>query len=328
MAEGQHTGRQIRRKGQAGYYVLGDVISNGGEGEIYAVTNDAAKVAKVYLPGKGSNGVKLPAMEGKCPTSAGTTGHPPIAWPEQTIIDSATNAPVGFIMPKVDTARTMLFGEFIYPDTRQQKLQAMGLQMDGVQIQETKWRIIENLASIAASIHRHGHAIGDVNERNILVEPGHGYVSIVDSDSFQIRDRTNKIIYRCRVGCPGYTAPELLRQMQGTCRQPKCIGGEPGKHQVGYPCVPRNESHDMFGLAVLAFQLLMDGAHPYDCAITGPMSQDESLNQRRAKMERDYFPYSRRRPPHIHVRDGECETRYRRLPENVKAKFERAFGPM
>ena len=162
-------------------------------------------------------------------------------------------------MPRVDKANTITVGEFFTPSVRQQKLREMNVPSDSRHIQNTTWKIIRNLSQTAAKVHEQGHLIGDINERNIvpsglalgLVEPQHGDVSIIDCDSFQIRDVKNRVIYRCKVGRPEYgvalahTAPELLRQMQSPCTNPSCPN-ESSKHKIGYPCITRDQAHDKF----------------------------------------------------------------------------------
>lgn len=323
MAEGQHTGRRIRRKDSQGYYVLGELMGDGGEGEIYAVSNAPERAAKIYKPDRDDNAKKLPTMERMIPAFDGEiTGHPHLAWPEQVIQDRKKNLPAGFTMPRVNTNRTMTIGQFFIPSVRRQKLQAMNLMLDGIQIQQTKWNIIKNLSKTVAWVHEQGHLIGDINERNILVDPERGNVSIVDCDSFQIRDQTNRTIYRCRVGRPEYTAPELLRQMGSKCNIRQCPGG-PDRHEMGYPCVNRNQEHDKFGIAVVVFQLLMDGSHPYDCRIDEGHAPDASTRQE--KIKRGFYPYSRSKPPFIHINNRDNVRRYSRLPDSVKDLFERAF---
>ncbi len=199
----------------------------------------------------------------------------------------------------------------------------LGFSLDGVQIQQTKWNIIRNLSKTVGRVHEQGHLVGDINDRNILVEPTRGDVSIIDCDSFQVRDRKTRTIYRCKVGRPEYTAPELLQQMQGPCRHPQCPGG-PVRHDTGYPCVTRNREHDKFGIAVVIFQLLMDGSHPYDCRIDE--GHDSDANTRQEKIRRGYYPYGRSKPPFIHINNRDNAKRYSKLPEDVRSMFERAFN--
>ena len=199
------------------------------------------------------------------------------------------------------------------------------LRQRGIRTTETEeiaWTTIRNLTHTAQRLHQRGYLIGDVNERNILMDPITGDVTIVDCDSFQIHDPVGSITYCCTVGRPEYTAPELLRQMRGQCNVNRCLAS-PAPHQKQYACVTRTEQHDLFGIAVIIFKLLMDGAHPYDCKITssrGP--QPTTLKER---IELGYYPYTKRAPHNIRPQPQNAE-KYRHLPPDVRHLFERAFA--
>ncbi len=77
-------------------------------------------------------------------------------------------------------------------------------------------------------------------------------------------------MYRCLVGKPEYTAPELQ-----------------GK---SYADVDRSPETDCFGLAVLLFQLLMEGTHPYQAK--GKLVDDAPSSQ--TKIIKGLFPYTMR----------------------------------
>ena len=85
-----------------------------------------------------------------------------------------------------------------------------------------------------------GIAMGDVNERNVFVTT-EALVRLLDCDSFQITAGGQS--FPCGVGVPTYTPPELQGQSLRT--------------------VVRTHNHDRFGLAVLIFQLLFVGRHPF-----------------------------------------------------------------
>ena len=106
-----------------------------------------------------------------------------------------------------------------------------------------------DLAAAVGALHLRGYVIGDVNESNILVTES-ALVTLVDTDSFQVRDPQTGLVYRCPVGTPQFTPPELQNKT--------------------FAHVDRMPEHDAFGLAVLIFQLLMEGAHPYAGRYTGP----------------------------------------------------------
>jgi len=73
---------------------------------------------------------------------------------------------------------------------------------------------------------------------------------LVDTDSFQVWDAEAGRMYRCRVGKPEFTPPELQ-----------------GK---SFSSMDREPAHDLFGLGVLIFELLMEGTHPFAGLYRGP----------------------------------------------------------
>ncbi len=109
---------------------------------------------------------------------------------------------------------------------------------------EADWGFLLHTASNCAiafeAVHSHGHVVGDVNQKNVMVSRK-GIVAFVDCDSFQVAEGSR--IFRCGVGVPEYTPPEL--------------------HGKNFATLDRSANHDLFGLAVLVFHLLMMGRHPF-----------------------------------------------------------------
>ena len=67
---------------------------------------------------------------------------------------------------------------------------------------EADWRFLTHAALNCAiafeEVHRHGHVIGDVNQKNVMVS-NKAIVQFVDCDSFQVRARERKDLpVRCR----------------------------------------------------------------------------------------------------------------------------------
>src|SRR5262249_29055901 len=94
-----------------------------------------------------------------------------------------------------------------------------------------------------------------------------------DTDSLQVRDPQHNVTYRCPVGTAEYTPPEL----QGT----------------DFASVDRRPEHDLFGLAVLIFQLLMEGTHPFAGTFQG-RGEPPPLAECIAK---GWFPYGSQSVP-------------------------------
>jgi DNA-binding helix-hairpin-helix protein with protein kinase domain len=97
-----------------------------------------------------------------------------------------------------------------------------------------------NLAVAISEIHNHGHVIGDINQKNVVVARD-TKIKLIDCDSFQVKISGH--VYRCEVGVGHFTPPEL--------------------QQRNFRDILRTTNHDNFGLAVLIFHLLFMGRHPF-----------------------------------------------------------------
>ena len=107
-------------------------------------------------------------------------------------------------------------------------------------------RAANNIARAVASVHATGCVIGDLNHSGFLTSEQATSV-LIDSDSFQVTAGTKSFL--CIVGTPEYTPPE----MQGS----------------RFDKIRREPNHDNFGLAVLIFQLLFMGKHPFSGKFLG-----------------------------------------------------------
>lgn len=241
---------------------LDQEIDRGGEGGIYLVRGRPDLVAKLYSSAAGKE-PKLAWMVAHPPTDpTAARGHVSIAWPRAVLYDSQ-GACIGFLMSRIQEA-VKLF-EVFNPRSRAKKLPGFN------------WlylhRTAHNFASGISAIHAADYVIGDVNEGNALVMPT-ALVTVIDTDSFQVRARRGgrSTLYTCPVGKLDYTPPELQ-----------------GKSFVQ---VERQPEHDAFGLAVLIFQLLMEGNHPFRARWLGA-GDAPALEE---KISLGYFPHQRPAP--------------------------------
>lgn len=230
----------------------------GGEGAIYHVVEDASLLAKIYHPEQRSPDrvAKLAAMLNDPPLDPLELPIT-IAWPVDAVV--VNGAIVGFLMPKAGETRPL--HEVYTPKMRRRELPGLTYRY--------LVRMARNLAAAIDVLHERGYVIGDVNESNVLAAST-ALVTLVDTDSFQVVDRQGRQSFRCPVGKPEYTPPEL----QGR----------------NFREVDRTAAQDCFGLAVLLFQLLMEGTHPFDGAFLGS-GDPPSIDQRIAVGQ---FPYGAR----------------------------------
>lgn len=115
-----------------------------------------------------------------------------------------------------------------------------------------------NVARAFAVVHENGHVIGDVNHANIFVSE-QATVMLIDCDSFQIT--TNGRRYLCEVGVSTHQPPEF----QGISL----------RNEI------RTPNHDNFGLAVIIFQMIFVGRHPFSGTYLGPgeMSLEKAIKE-------------------------------------------------
>ncbi len=241
-------------------------LGHGGEAKVYSVPQDETLVAKVYHKPTEAHANKLMLMLANPPDNpAASKDHISIAWPVDVLrtIDEKQKV-VGFLMTRVKEMHSLL--DFYNPKTRRQKCPFFNYLY--------LHRTARNLAAAFGALHARGYCIGDVNESNILVS-NTALVTVVDTDSFQVRNERNGEIYRCAVGKPEFTPPELQGQ--------------------SFAQLDRKPEHDLFGLAVLIFQLLMEGTHPFAGIYQG--SGDAPPYETR--IAEGHFVYSRRRVPYV-----------------------------
>ena len=240
-------------------------IGRGGEGACYLIHGYPSDVAKIYLKQQPPEiHRKILAMVQNPPhdpTVNGPTKHRSIAWPSDILYsDRQKTNFAGFIMPKIDMK---VFRKILNYSNPKDRLKTFMGAYTWFHLYTT----VYNLASCIAAIHERGYCIGDINESNILVHP-RTPLTLIDCDSFQVKDSSSGKIWRCKVGKPEYTAPEILNYK--------------------YEDIDRTQETDCFAMGVIIFQLLMEGFHPY--AAKGKLVDNSPTT--RDKIEKGIFPYT------------------------------------
>jgi DNA-binding helix-hairpin-helix protein with protein kinase domain/Flp pilus assembly protein TadD len=213
---------------------LGAELGRGGEGVVFEVSGDPARVAKIYHdPVKAEKAAKLKAMV--------TLASPELlkltAWAVDTLHDLPGGKIVGVLMFKLSSHKEI--HQLYSPKSRL------------AQFTKADWRFLVHAAANVARafhvLHEGGNVIGDVNHGNIVVSSD-ATVKLIDCDSFQI-STTDGRKFLCPVGVSTHTPPELQgKSFANTYRTP---------------------NHDAFGLAVVIFQILFMGRHPFSGTYLG-----------------------------------------------------------
>jgi WD40 repeat protein len=281
---------RVRTERTGRIFDLHELFRSGGEGAIYEVPHYPNLVAKVYHAQRRTPEriAKLQIMVAHPPVNPTEhLNHPSIAWPTELLRDTATNQLVGFVMPRV---RQMLpLSEVYNPRARRRQLPLFNYRY--------LVRTARNLCAAVQAVHQAGYVIGDLNESNVLVSD-QALVTLVDADSFQVRDPETGVVYRSLVGKPEYTPPEL----QG----------------YSFAKVDRSPEHDAFALAVLIFRLLMEGFHPFDGVYRGSGEPPEVS----VRIRQGYFPYARGRTG---IEPSPLAPPFEMLHPDLQALFVRCF---
>ncbi|MFM6502446.1 MAG: protein kinase domain-containing protein [Dolichospermum sp.] len=212
-------------------------IANSGEAKVWR-TNQNGYLAKIYHSPTSERVQKLAVMIDHPPTEPNShLHHVSFAWPKSVLKNAQGNF-VGFLMPEIKGGKELID---VYNPQRRKKLE---LEID--------WRFLHttalNIASIIAALHEAGYVLGDIKPQNILVN-NRALPSIIDTDSFQIKNPRNSKVYRCLVGSEGYTPPELMGR--------------------DFDIIEQTEVHDRFRLGVIIYQLLFGGNSPFQGKWTG-----------------------------------------------------------
>ncbi len=260
------------------------MIGSGGEGDVYDIVPPQNVVAKIYhKPLEKEKQEKLLLMARGCNEELKAIS----AWPTDVLHARDGGPVVGFLMPKVTEYEPV---HKVYGPTHRKEV-----------FPHADWRFLvraaKNLAAAFYVIHKFGYVVGDVNEGNILVNRT-ACVRLIDCDSFQVRSGDR--LWCCEVGVAQFTPPEI-------------------QHSKDF----RNErtaNHDNFGLAVLIFQLLFFGRHPYSGVYAGKddMPIDRAISEFRFAYGKNSHLKSIASPPN--------SVGLSVVPGEVAENFERAFG--
>jgi DNA-binding helix-hairpin-helix protein with protein kinase domain len=262
---------------------LGKIVGSGGEGVVFRINEQPASVAKIYSqPLKGDQAAKLAAMVAVADDPLRRVA----AWPTSMLY--AGTRPVGFAMPLVAAQRPL--HELLGPRSRHELFP------------NAHWSFLihtaRNLARAFAVLHERSVVIGDVNSNNIVV-CGDSTAKLIDCDSFQFP--AGGALFRCNVGVPDYQPPEM--------------------QHGNFASIDRLPEHDRFGLAVIIFQLLFVGKHPFAGVLPPGVPGDGAIGANVAAKRFFYSAQAKRRG----LRPPPGSPTMSALTPQVAAMFSRAF---
>ncbi|GBR04359.1 helix-hairpin-helix domain-containing protein [Acetobacter oeni] len=258
--------------------ILPQKLAQGGEGAVFTVEGRPDVVAKLYSSAPAPEKIaKLEAMTGAA--TAGLTER--TAWPLEVLRRPGRGVD-GFLMRRIVNAHPAF--TLTGPALRKRTFP------------DRDWGFLIGAARSASSafdaVHSAGHVIGDVNPNNIVFNAD-GDAFLIDCDSFQFTEGGHT--WTCPVGVTEFQPPEL----QG---------------QADFSRIIRTPDHDRFGLAVLIFELLFLGKHPFAGRGASPQTGDAIRDY--AYVYGRHWPYER---PPLTLPPGA-------VPPALLTLFERAFS--
>ena len=243
---------------------LGKRLGEGGEGVVYEVTGMPLVAKLLFAPADPQDLARRLAslmrlrLSARMPRLLGGE-QPRVAWPVETGRGLSSR-------PSADPVPG-----FLIPDMRQWFRPLSVLLQPGPRSTwfpsatwDTSLAAAASLAGLIADLHEAGFVVGDLKPANLWVN-GAGDIGISDIDSFQFADGIGT--FPCLSRTPDYTAPELISDGNA---------------------LP-SPSADDFVLAVLIYQLLMDGMHPFSgipADGTRYISIDDNITHGRARVAR------------------------------------------
>ena len=271
-------------------------LGSGGDGSVHASTSHPELVAKLYHdPDRDpERRRKLLAMlqtpPRLDPIHHGGHRYVQLTWPTHLVEDGEGRFR-GYAMPRVELDRAVLAESLLSRKTRQALglPEAYGLRMTAA----------SNLAGVVEALHARGHHVVDLKPVNAYVYRDTFFVALLDCDGFSVRGTSGER-FPAHQYTPDYIAPEALVEKLA----PESLG----------------EAQDRFALAVVVFQLLNGGVHPFQGVPAPGVPVPPSTTER---MTRWMYAYGRQPNPLLHPSPWSIHESF---DDATRDLFDRAFG--
>ena len=274
------------------YETIEPPIGKGGEGSVYKIKGMPGSVLKVYSD-KCKTETRHKKLQAMLATPLSQEAMQQVTWPTDVVYQNGQFS--GYVMPILKNTEAL---NVMYSD----KYKCSFVQRS---------ILARNLCAAVNSVHNAGQVCGDLNPNNIKVDPIGARVTLIDTDSYHITDIRTQHIYRCEVGLPEYLPREVQEKMKG------------GYKLDNAPLPTFTKESDLFALAVHIFALLMNGCHPFACAVD--LSKNQSSVVQPQPIENicnGNFPFYKKMPG---ITIPKYAPEFSMLPQEVQALFIRAF---
>lgn len=274
--------------------MLGKLLGEGAVGKVYAVEGDPASAVKLYHEASEAAALrpKIAAMlENPCNLPQLTrhgVPYPQIAWPDAEVVNGRGQF-LGFTMPAIDLRRSTSLVNLLQKSSRRaEKLS----DYYGYRVM-----VAHNLAAMFAELHRAGHHMVDMKPANLRVYPQTAWIAVVDTDGFAVSGNGHR--HPAGQVSDDYIAPESWR------RSAAALGAE----------------QDQFALAVIVFQLLNNGVHPF---AGRPAEGRNHPTDIQARILQGLYAYGLEPNPAVRPAAASIHKTFRR---ETRALFDQAFTP-
>ena len=172
--------------------------------------------------------------------------YPRYAWPLAVTREkgASANPVVGYAMPVIDATKSKTL-DYFFDHNLSQNLESARSKALSFKIE-----ILRNLSESIEELHKAGHIFVDLKPQNVRVFEGTNIVTFLDCDGFTIGEAGGAKRFQSTMVSPDYVAPEITQR----ANRNDPIGVE----------------QDEYALAVMIFQMLNNGIHPFQGIIKDP----------------------------------------------------------
>ena len=222
--------------------------------------------------------------------------YPTFAWP-LSLFRSVTGRDkgdlIGYVMPIIDEKASYTL-EYFYDFNLSKELKNKNSTALSF-----KTEIISNLCGLIGDLHQTNGLFIDLKPQNIRVFEEAKIVSLLDCDGFSIFDPIKNIKHPAKLVSTDYISPEL----NSANLDPDLM----------------NEAQDRYALAVIIFQMLNNGIHPFQ-GILKQEIPNSATNDQKAVL--GLYPHSSRTDPRIAPRQ---QSVHQSFLDETQLLFDRAF---
>jgi serine/threonine protein kinase len=304
--------------------------------------NGQRYAAKIFNGDRFFPTAKIVAMLANPPKGlSDKTGDAPagrLAWPIAILSDDK-GKDVGFLMPELDLKVAFPL-DYFYDQTLFKKLKS-----PNEAALSFKLEIARNLSRLVADLHEQGHCFIDMKPQNIRVTLGSHEVCLLDCDGFSIAGPQGGV----QLACPACGKKNRVPTAR-LCEEPTCgkcshtlvpnAGGSTSRINVGsrfpaellstdyispeafrgnIPPSALGEPQDRYALAVLLFQLLNRGTHPFQGI---PLDDTVEAATNDEKAARGLYPHGLQPHPSLKPRPHSIHEQF---DDGLRSLFDNAF---